>query len=442
MAKSDDKHKRLQQLIYILKSHPEGLRKAEIARRLGVHRSTVGRYIDHLSLHMHVWERDSHVGIENSDRKSFEPAFNIHEGAFIFSLFKLYRQEINIRNPNASSVMRKLSEYFKTSAAVLSESFLETAEDLDIDEAAYYKDYVEILEKLTLSWINSAVVSAAYVHKSNGESCSMLFEPKSFFTKRNSYEGSELAVCGVCKRTGRLCCLLVSEFSSVVYPLNEQESGADSDYGFCPVSEYALSNLPSDGWDDCEGLTIRESNHRIKNSLFMASGLVDITFAGVDDPALKPKIRNLQSRIDTIALIHDQLSQRPGADTVELKSFIEDLVAKTVAIASADHESVKTRLKIDAIPLRSAKALPLGMIIAELVTNSFKHSPEEDDPVIVITLTGVSGVIRMRYSDGGSGFRLGAETVSNGSSIMKNFCRQLDCTISYKKNIFLLEFPK
>ena len=91
----------------------------EIARRLGVHRSTVGRYIDQLSLRLPLWEKNSLIGLESDSRPNNKMNFSPTEGTFMLSLIKLYQQEINIKNPHASSVMRKLSEAYKDTSPIL-----------------------------------------------------------------------------------------------------------------------------------------------------------------------------------------------------------------------------------------------------------------------------------------------------------------------------------
>ena len=441
MAKRTDKHNRLQQLTALLKAHPEGLRKAEIARRLGVHRSTVGRYIDQLSLSLPLWERDSRIGIETDADVESEPYFNEYEGTVLLALLKLYRQEINIKNPHVSSVARKLASGFHSTAPVLAESLAESAEKIDLDESLRAGRHNSNFEKLTAAWVGSQAVRVNYIHSSTGESCNTEFEPVRFFTNKTTAETSELAVRGFCRRTGESCSLRVRDFTMLEYPVVDLDIENGYQNLFCPVSEFALCNRPMLSENEVAVLNFKESNHRIKNSLFMASGLVDITFADVVNKDVQQRARQLQARIDLIAQVHEQLSCGDGDEYINLRPFISSLVERIVGFASGNAYSVKTRVKVSKLRLKSDKALPFGMIISELLLNSFKHSIVPGDNSISLSVTGLNGTLKLRYRDGGEGFKLDPDAETCGSSLISNFCKQLNCSIGNKNNFFILEFP-
>ncbi|HAK45558.1 MAG TPA: hypothetical protein DCO79_06520 [Spirochaeta sp.] len=441
MIKRTDKYNRLQQLTILLKVHPEGLRKADIARRLGVHRSTVGRYIDQLSLSIPLWERNSLIGIENCVDQDVAPLFNVFEGSFLLSLIHLYQQELNIKNPHASSVIRKLSAGFRSSAPVLAESILDAAEELDHEETLHSAGYIDNFEKISIGWTNQTVVKFTYMHNSSGESCSALFEPQRFFTFKESPENTGHAVSGICRRSGKICNLRVSDFTFIEHPVVEIDIEKGYQNLFCPISEFALSNRPSPENNRLENLSIKEANHRIKNSLFMASGLIGVTFADQDDAGLQMKSRQLQSRIDSIALIHQHLTNSKGVDIISLRPFLVDIVDSTFMLTSAGRDTINKRLKISNIKLVSSKALPLGMIVSELLMNSFTHASGDGELSISLTITGENGTVRLRYADGGNNFNPVIDGAGMGTTLIKNLCRQLSCRIKYKNNFFILEFP-
>lgn len=440
MAVSSGKHNRMQQLIMMLKSNPNGLRKAEIARRLGVHRSTVGRYIDQLSLSEQIWERDSYIGLLPTAAEESDPHFNIYEGAFLYTLVRLYQQELNVKNPYASSVMRKLAESFTRSSPVLSENLLNSAELLDCTKDFYSSAYVNSFEKISEAWTMHKAAKISYNHKITGESCSTIFEPEIFFTSKNIEGKSDLAIAGVCRRTGELCRLKVADFTEIQYPVIDVDIEAGYQNMFCPVSEFALKQRPYRRIEDRQELNIKEANHRIKNSLFMTSSLVSLAFADIDDPEILLRTKKLQSRIDTIAGIHEQLSLHKGADRIPLDAYLGNIISRTLKLMPEQNGGIRKRIKIDHVSIFSGRAVPLGMIVSELITNSFKHANSSEDFHISFSLKLNGSKIKIRYSDGGPGFQLKEDSENCGSEIIKNFCRQLDCTVSYKKNIFILEF--
>ena len=61
------KGERIAQLELLLRSHPEGMRRAEIARRMGVHRSTISRYVDDLSKHIGIYEENNLIKLREND---------------------------------------------------------------------------------------------------------------------------------------------------------------------------------------------------------------------------------------------------------------------------------------------------------------------------------------------------------------------------------------
>ena len=428
----------MQQLVILLKSNPNGLRRAEIARRLGVHRSTIGRYIDQLSLSSQVWERDGFIGLELQEKKESDPHFNVHEGIFLYSLILLYQQELNIKNPYASSVMRKLSESFTVSAPVLSDNLLSSADYLESEGGYYPNSYIDKYEKISEAWTSHTSVKISYLHTVSGESCWTVFKPQEIFIAKNGIYKSSLAVEGICSRTGESCRLRIAEFVDIeVLNFSDEDNLFDK---FCPISEFALKHRPQLDIENEYELSIQESNHRIKNSLFMTSSLMEITFSDISDEDISSRVKILQNRIETIAVIHEQLTATRGNDYIRLEKYLPELVNRTAELMSGKSD-LNNRIRIDRISLSSLKALPLGMIICELVTNSFKHNVDKSKIKIILTVKALNGKIKLHYSDGGEGFRLDGKRGDCGSGLIRNFCRQLNCIVSYKKNVFILEFP-
>jgi len=436
-----NKHERMNQLTAMLEAHPDGLRKAEIARRLEVHRSTVGRYIDQLSLRLPIWERDSRIGLESVGSQEGLPGFDIYEGTFILFLLKLYEQELNIKNPHASSFIRKISGHYRNTAPVLYQNLLKTADSLEIDEKRYSRGYNENFEKLSASWIGSSPIQMNYLHKATGESCSGIYEPLGFFTSRKLGQVNNTAVCGLCRRTGEQCSLFLSDFSVIEDFTAVDDAAAIKAESFCPLSEFAREARPNRDDNRNEEYSIKEANHRIKNSLFMTSGLIDITFAENKEKEITEKIKGLQNRIDAIAEVHELLSENTGSNYIQLDRYFEKLIWKNITALSSEPAKIETRLRIDDILLDAGKVLSLGMIVSELITNSFKYAIKTELPCITLNITKQDGTISVKYGDGESKINLSTQNGKTGHKLIEGVCRQLDCKITYKNKYILLEFP-
>jgi len=128
--RSQSKAERLLQLEQILLAFPEGLRKAEIARRLGVHRSTVGRYIEELSQRLPIWEDDNLVGINRDDYLT-QVRLTIHESMAVHLAARLMTTRTDKHNPHAAAALRKLGQALERFAPLVSQHLLASAEVMD-----------------------------------------------------------------------------------------------------------------------------------------------------------------------------------------------------------------------------------------------------------------------------------------------------------------------
>ena len=105
MEPAEKKTERLMQLEQLLLASPTGLTKAEIARRLSVHRSTIGRYIDELSGHIAIWEDDKQrVGI-NRDSYLNNIRLTIHKTMTLHIATRLMTDKMDKHNPHAASMI-------------------------------------------------------------------------------------------------------------------------------------------------------------------------------------------------------------------------------------------------------------------------------------------------------------------------------------------------
>ncbi len=163
--RSQSKAERLLQLEQILLAHPEGLRKAEIARRLGVHRATVGRYIEDLSRRLPIWEDDNRVGI-NRDQYLTHVRLTIHESMALHLAARLMATRTDKHNPHAASALRKLGHALEAFAPLVSRHLLASAEVMDNDARQHDPVYLEVLETLTQAWSQGRMVRLWHRHVS------------------------------------------------------------------------------------------------------------------------------------------------------------------------------------------------------------------------------------------------------------------------------------
>ena len=121
-------------------------------------------------------------------------------------------------------------------------------------------------------------------------------------------------------------------------------------------------------------ILLREVHHRVKNNMQIISSILSMQSRNIEDPKLKDILQESQNRIHTMALIHENLYNHESLANIKFSSYIKSLagnIARTYAsqqaIVKFDYQMVDAYLPIDT-------AIPCGLIINELISNSFKYA--------------------------------------------------------------------
>jgi CRISPR-associated endonuclease/helicase Cas3 len=150
----DKKFERIEQLKQLLLEHPEGLSRAEIARRLGVHRSTAGEYIDELSRPPtpFVHETAPDLFAIDRDRHKIDVQLTLHESMMVHLAARLFATRTDKHNPHAASALRILSLALEKFAPLISQHLSLSADVLDDDSRRRDPVFMQVLETLTRAW--------------------------------------------------------------------------------------------------------------------------------------------------------------------------------------------------------------------------------------------------------------------------------------------------
>lgn len=148
----DKKLDKLDGLEFLLLSHPEGLTKAEIARRLGVHRSTAAEYVDDLSRRTVVYEPSPDRYAIDRDNYKIQVRLTMHESLALHLAARLLTTRTDKHNPHAASALRKLGAALERLAPLISQHMQRSADV--IDDASRRRDpvFIHVLETLTRAW--------------------------------------------------------------------------------------------------------------------------------------------------------------------------------------------------------------------------------------------------------------------------------------------------
>jgi PAS domain S-box-containing protein len=170
---------------------------------------------------------------------------------------------------------------------------------------------------------------------------------------------------------------------------------------------------------------LREINHRVKNSLQLVSGLLNLQRASIDDNLAKSLLKDASDRIAAVARVHYRLYQSDRFSTLDFAAFLEELCDD---LAEASGMSV-CDLVLEAGPLEINidHAAPLGLIANELITNAIKHR-DTDPAVIRVALESGQGSYALTVSDQGPGLPADfnpAKSRTLGMRIVTALTRQL-----------------
>lgn len=134
-------------------------------------------------------------------------------------------------------------------------------------------------------------------------------------------------------------------------------------------------------------LLLGEIHHRVKNNLQVIDSLLDMQASRIDDPRVQEILRDSQNRVRSMALIHQTLYQSHDFARVDFGTVIDSLVPTLVSSYGIDSNRIQLKISAYEVHLPINRAIPCGLIVNELVTNSLKHAfPGKCEGIITISL--------------------------------------------------------
>ncbi len=197
---------------------------------------------------------------------------------------------------------------------------------------------------------------------------------------------------------------------------------------------------------DEKEVLLKEIHHRVKNNLEVISSLLELQSDGIEDVKAKAAIAEAQNRVQSIALVHHKLYRSDDIASIEITGFISDLYKQVSAVFIKP--GIKVELKINApeTHLGIDTAVPLGLILNELLTNSFKYAvSKEKINNITINLNLQPSNHVLIYRDNGPGMPEGfdlSKSTSFGIKVIKLLTKQLGGVVKYyNDNGAVFEMP-
>jgi len=192
-------------------------------------------------------------------------------------------------------------------------------------------------------------------------------------------------------------------------------------------------------------LLLGEIHHRVKNNLQVISSLLEMQADKSPSPDAQRHLLEGKNRISSIAIVHELIYAQNNLAQMDVGDYVTTLINE---LNSNLWKEINCELNIrcDEIVLPVSETIPLGMLINELVTNSFKHArPKGNDPLVIdLTIFRQNKTIAFNYSDNGTFGIKGANSGSGlGMKIINSMTRQLhgEAVVNSENNYnFTLKF--
>ena len=180
---------------------------------------------------------------------------------------------------------------------------------------------------------------------------------------------------------------------------------------------------------------LKEIHHRVKNNLQTVSSLLSLQSRSIEEPRIKTLIKSSQNRVISMAMVHEMLYMRHDLSKIEYKSYVEELSDYLIRSFKGTENNITLNIIIPDIKLGIDTAIPLGLLINEVITNALKYGIKDDDQgEIHIELVKSNGKDYILYiGDDGEGFPEGIShknTKSLGLKLIHNLSRQLKGSIN------------
>ena len=197
-------------------------------------------------------------------------------------------------------------------------------------------------------------------------------------------------------------------------------------------------------------LLLKEIHHRVKNNLEVVSSLLALQSANINDPDIQEAMLANQNRVHSMGILHQKLYQSEHLAFIEMKNYFKNL-CENILDSYNESDRIQVNIEMNEVELDVDTALPLGLIVNELLTNSLKYAfPNGNKGEIKLSLASVSNEnLCLKISDNGIGKNadMPAKGTGFGTQLVDLLTRQIEgkldevvndgtiITITFKKQI-------
>lgn len=193
-------------------------------------------------------------------------------------------------------------------------------------------------------------------------------------------------------------------------------------------------------------ILLKEIHHRVKNNLQVMSSIMYLQFDKAS-PEIKALSDEYQNRLQSIALVHEQLYRGDNVSNIELSQYITTLSENLFQCYGIDSALITLKMEVNEIYLPLDQSIPLGLIMNELISNALKHAFPKRQGEITISLIESEKQISLTIADNGVGLPTDFDpekTDTLGMQLIISFTEQLEGELTFNTQngaIFQITFP-
>jgi len=158
-------------------------------------------------------------------------------------------------------------------------------------------------------------------------------------------------------------------------------------------------------------ILLKEVHHRVKNNLQVISSILNLQSTLLTDPQARAAIRECQHRIKSMAMVHEKLYRAGDLARIDLAGYLSSLARSIFLEHQLNSDRIKLHLEIESVDLDLNVAVPLGLILNELITNAFVHAfpTGREGNIWVSFKKRPDDLVELRVKDDGVGFPPGLD---------------------------------
>ncbi len=181
-------------------------------------------------------------------------------------------------------------------------------------------------------------------------------------------------------------------------------------------------------------LLMKEIHHRVKNNLQVISSLLNLQSNFITDERANAAMLESKNRVHSMALIHQRLYQNENLTEIDLEEYLDQLIDNLEQSYSSTDREIEIELQATRTMMDVDKVILLGLIVNELVTNSFKYAFDgKKSGLIIVRLETQENMVRLSVSDNGIGMKSPPKVKqgSLGTILVNDLSKKLKAAVSH-----------